>query len=90
MLVTQEDIMPYVNNDGVRIHYHLVGKGPPLVLQHGFTHDMDDWREAGSVDACPYALRLRDIRWLRPAFSRFRSVLGGRADINDVDSDFAF
>ena len=43
--------MPYVNNNGVRIHYHLEGKGQPLVLQHGFTHDIDDWREAGFVDA---------------------------------------
>ncbi len=56
--------MPYVHNSGVRIHYHLEGKGPPLVLQHGFTHDMDDWREAGFVDALKgdYQLVLIDAR----------------------------
>lgn len=24
--------MPYVNNQGVRIHYEVEGEGPPLVL----------------------------------------------------------
>ena len=32
--------------------------------------------------------RLTDIRWLRSAFSRFRSVLGGGADIKIVVADF--
>jgi len=32
--------MPYVTNEGIRIHYEVDGDGPPLVLQHGFTPDM--------------------------------------------------
>ena len=27
--------MPYVNNNGVNIHYHVEGDGPPLVLHTG-------------------------------------------------------
>ena len=29
--------MPYANNAGVKIHYHVEGEGPPLVIQHGLT-----------------------------------------------------
>ena len=56
--------MSYVNNNGVRIHYHVERKGPPLVLQHGVTQDIDDWREAGVVDALKgnYQLILIDAR----------------------------
>ena len=35
--------MSYAVNDGVRIHYEIVGSGPPLVLQHGFTQSIEDW-----------------------------------------------
>src|SRR3954463_6945724 len=37
--------MPYANNDGVRIHYHLDGKAdsPPLVLHIGFMGRLQDW-----------------------------------------------
>ena len=35
--------MPYANNQGTRIHYHVEGKGPPLVLQHGFTSCLKSW-----------------------------------------------
>jgi hypothetical protein len=30
--------MPYVRSQGLRIHYHVEGDGPPLVSQHGFLH----------------------------------------------------
>jgi pimeloyl-ACP methyl ester carboxylesterase len=33
----------------VRIHYDVVGKGEPLVLQHGSPQDGDDWRQSGYV-----------------------------------------
>ena len=36
--------MSYAVNDGVRIHYEIIGSGPPLVLQHGFTQSLEDWR----------------------------------------------
>ena len=43
--------MPYVDNNGVRIHYHVEGDGSPLVLQHGFTSCMKTWYEYGYVDS---------------------------------------
>jgi len=56
--------MPYVDNDGVRIHYQVEGEGPPLVLQHGFSESVVDWYEAGYVDALrsDYRLILIDAR----------------------------
>lgn len=35
--------MPYVDNDGTLIHYHVEGEGQPLVLQHGFTSSIKNW-----------------------------------------------
>lgn len=58
--------MPYANNDGVRIHYHLDGNetGPPLVLQHGFTGSLHNWYDRGYVEALgsEYRLILVDAR----------------------------
>jgi pimeloyl-ACP methyl ester carboxylesterase len=50
--------MPYANNQGVRIHYRVEGEGPPLVLQHGFTQCIEDWYEAGYIDALKGDFRL--------------------------------
>ncbi len=33
--------MPYVENNGVKIHYEVSGAGAPLVIQHGFTLDVE-------------------------------------------------
>lgn len=41
--------MSYAVNDGVRIHYEIIGSGPPLVLQHGFTQSIEDWGNYGYV-----------------------------------------
>lgn len=38
-------VMPYANNQGVRIYYHVEGEGPPLVLQHGFMGCLEDWSD---------------------------------------------
>ena len=43
--------MPYADNNGVRIYYQVEGKGPPLVLQHGYTDSLKTWYELGYVDA---------------------------------------
>ena len=43
--------MPYVTNQGVRIHYDVDGSGPPLVLQHGWTFNNELWYRFGYVDA---------------------------------------
>jgi len=42
--------MPFVESDGVRIHYEVVGAGPPVVLLHGAAGDSTMWRHAGYVD----------------------------------------
>lgn len=43
--------MPFVTNQGVRIHYETVGGGPPLLLHHGTAGSCEDWVELGYVDA---------------------------------------
>lgn len=42
--------MPYVDNSGVTIHYHVEGDGPPLVLQHGLTSSLQNWYAYGFVE----------------------------------------
>ena len=56
--------MPYVSNQGVRIHYQVEGDGPPLVLQHGITWNLRFWYYRGYVDALKgdYRLILIDAR----------------------------
>ena len=56
--------MPYTDNSGVRIHYHVEGEGTPLVLQHGLTSSILRWYEFGFVDALKsdYKLLLIDAR----------------------------
>ncbi len=51
--------MPYVNNQGVRIHYRVEGAGPPLVLQHAFTGSLASWYEFGYVSALERDYKLR-------------------------------
>ena len=41
--------MPYFDNDGVRIHYQVDGKGAPIVLMHGTSGSVGDWYENGWV-----------------------------------------
>jgi pimeloyl-ACP methyl ester carboxylesterase len=40
----------FVERDGVRIHYEVVGAGPPVVLLHGAAGDGTMWLHAGYVD----------------------------------------
>ena len=56
--------MPYASNHGVRIHYEVMGDGPPLVLQHGFYGSGEDWIEFGYTEALrqKYRLILLDAR----------------------------
>jgi pimeloyl-ACP methyl ester carboxylesterase len=58
------EIVAYVDNDGVRIHYLVEGKGPPLFLHMGFSVDLTGWYEWGYVDALKddYRLILIDPR----------------------------
>jgi pimeloyl-ACP methyl ester carboxylesterase len=50
--------MPYADNQGVRVHYKVEGDGPPLVLQHGFTQNLERWYECGYVDQLKPHFRL--------------------------------
>src|SRR5215510_562021 len=50
--------MPYATSQGLRIHYRVEGAGPPLVLQHGFTPRVQDWYQAGYVEALQSAYQL--------------------------------
>ena len=56
--------MPYADNNGVRIHYHVEGQGQPVVMLHGLTTSMEQWIKAGYVDALKddYKLILLDAR----------------------------
>ena len=42
--------MTYAFNMESKIHYHTEGKGPPMVLSHGFMMDLTCWYEFGYVD----------------------------------------
>ena len=50
--------MPYVNNSDVRIHYHVEGAGPDLILQHGLTNSMENWYAYGFVEELKKSHRL--------------------------------
>jgi pimeloyl-ACP methyl ester carboxylesterase len=50
--------VPYVNNQAVRIHYEVVGAGPPLVLHHGTFGSLEDWEDFGYLSALKSHRRL--------------------------------
>jgi len=56
--------MPYIENNGVRIYYEIEGKGPPLVLQHGWSNSLEYWRDFGYIEPLKedYRLILIDAR----------------------------
>jgi pimeloyl-ACP methyl ester carboxylesterase len=41
--------MPYANNHGVKIYYEVEGEGPPLVLAHGGTQNLNLWEQWASL-----------------------------------------
>lgn len=43
--------MPHASNNGLLIHYEVVGEGYPLVLLHGSFGSLEDWRDLGYVEA---------------------------------------
>ncbi len=42
--------MPFVDNDGVNIYYEVEGEGDSLVLQHGLTLNLEDFRRCGYTE----------------------------------------
>ncbi len=56
--------MPFARNEGLRVHYEVVGDGDPLVLYHGLTGSGERWRDTGYVAGLSdtYRLILIDAR----------------------------
>ena len=56
--------MPFVDNEGVKIHYQVEGKGTPMVLVTGFTGSIDIWYNFSYVESLKqkYQLILIDKR----------------------------
>jgi pimeloyl-ACP methyl ester carboxylesterase len=56
--------VPYADNEGIKIHFEVEGKGAPLLLQHGFSATLDAWITNGFVAALSpeYRLILLDAR----------------------------
>jgi pimeloyl-ACP methyl ester carboxylesterase len=56
--------MPYANNDGVKIYYEVIGKGPPIMLVDGLTGSIEIWERFGYVQPLSekYTLLLVDPR----------------------------
>ena len=56
--------MPYVNNQGIKIHYEVNGKGDPLLLVHGMFVNCKLWQDIGFVRALQdsYRLVMIDVR----------------------------
>ena len=42
--------MPYAKSNGYNIYYETEGHGPPLLLHHGLTMSIEDWRDIGYVE----------------------------------------
>jgi pimeloyl-ACP methyl ester carboxylesterase len=57
-------LLPFAKSHGIRIHYKVEGKGPPLLLVHGLSNSLEAWYKAGYVDALKkdYQLVLMDMR----------------------------
>jgi pimeloyl-ACP methyl ester carboxylesterase len=56
--------MPFISRRGIRIRYEVEGKGPPLVLHHGFSSNLEVWLAAGYAKALrpDYQIILIDAR----------------------------
>jgi pimeloyl-ACP methyl ester carboxylesterase len=60
----EDATLPFITNDGVRIHYRVDGDGEPLLLYHGLTGSGQRWRDTGYVAGLRdrYRLILIDAR----------------------------
>jgi pimeloyl-ACP methyl ester carboxylesterase len=50
--------MPFASDGNIKIHYEIEGKGHPLVLQHGFSGNIQEWYDLGYVEALKSLRRL--------------------------------
>jgi pimeloyl-ACP methyl ester carboxylesterase len=56
--------MPYADNDGLKIHYEVIGKGPPLIMVPGLAGANTAWHENGYIN------ELQDVFTLIPTEPR--------------------
>lgn len=56
--------MPYADNDGLQIHYEVLGDGPSLIMVPGLAGANTSWHENGYIN------ELRDIFTLIPTEPR--------------------
>ena len=57
--------MPYFDNEGIKIYYEIEGEGPPVVMIHGFSSNLEDgWKQTNWVETLKgnYQLILLDCR----------------------------
>ena len=57
--------MPYFDNEGIKIYYEIEGDGPPVVLIHGFSGNLEDsWKDSNLIETLKnkYKLILLDCR----------------------------
>jgi len=55
----EEGVMPFCENDGIKIHYEIEGNGPEVVMIHGFAADLEiNWRLPRVADALKAENRL--------------------------------
>jgi pimeloyl-ACP methyl ester carboxylesterase len=78
--------MPYANNNGVKIYYEVEGEGPPLVLAHGGTQNLNLWRASGITQALRegFQLILFDIQGHGLSVSPMRKSSYGTKTADDA------
>ena len=60
--VTEQVEHRYADNDGVRIHYAVMGSGPLIVMVHGFPDYWYTWRHQMQALASDYTVAAMDTR----------------------------
>ena len=91
--------MPFAKNDGLSIYYEVEGKGIPVVLSHGLSMSLEDWKEQGYVESLAekYTVILVDSRGHgrsdKPhdasAYSRYNFAMDHIAVLNSIGLDRA-
>ena len=51
----------YTNVDGIKVHYHMVSEGPFLILVHGLSASLANWKENMEVLAQRYTVCALDL-----------------------------
>mgnify|MGYP000891448912 CR=1 FL=1 len=54
--------MPLLDRDGVRIHYEVHGKGPVVLLSHGYSATSQMWRGQIAALSKDHTLVIWDMR----------------------------